>query len=174
MNSPLSYFRSVSVPKDLLDTFQQLESLLQNEHGVDGRHPLATSSEDGFMSARDKAKLDKLLSTTTLTSKDSTTVIISGGGGGGGGGGGSVPFTYVKSGIIFNALNSGTELDLDKTFPGVFDPQGDYAITFRCVDPTITPNPNINLTLIKSANKIIFKPDYDGAKIEWSIMEVKS
>ena len=162
----MNYFHSLD--KASLESFaSSLEDILQQEHGVDGRHQLATESSDGFMTASDKKKLNKLLGTSELTSKDSTVIVFPGGGG-------SPTVVYTKAGVIFNALNAGTELDLEKTFSGTFDPKGDYAITFRCVDPTTVPEANVNLTLIKSANKIIFKPDYDGAKIEWKITEIVS
>lgn len=56
----LSYFSSVEVPKELEDIFRSLEDILQVQHGTDGRHPLATPAQDGFLTADDKRKIDKL------------------------------------------------------------------------------------------------------------------
>ena len=56
METNLKYFQSVS--KDNLG--EGIENVLQQEHGRDGQHPRATQSNDGFMTAEDKRKLDLL------------------------------------------------------------------------------------------------------------------
>ena len=54
----LGYFTSVSVPDELEPTFKQVEDLLQQEHNPDGRHPIASDANAGFMSADMVKKLE--------------------------------------------------------------------------------------------------------------------
>jgi hypothetical protein len=56
----LRYFNTVEVPEELVETFRNLEDILQTQHGIDGRHPLVSPSEDGFMTAEDKQRLEAL------------------------------------------------------------------------------------------------------------------
>ena len=77
-NKRLGYFTSVEVPKELIDAFKSLEDILQSQHGVDGKHPVVNNSQDGFMTANDKRKLDELISGTvnlTTTSGGSSSTI---------------------------------------------------------------------------------------------------
>ncbi len=58
----LKYFTSVRLPdtKDTHDTFADIEDLLQQEHGVDGKHPTASESQSGFISPVDMQKLNQM------------------------------------------------------------------------------------------------------------------
>jgi len=75
----LRYFRSVEIPDELEDVFKALEDILQQEHGIDGAHRIASASQAGMMSAEDKIKLDKLSSGTV--SEESSTIIVNNTGG---------------------------------------------------------------------------------------------
>lgn len=57
----LKYFQSVNVEDTKThEAMSQLETILQSEHGIDGKHPLASGGQHGFMSAEDKQKLDAI------------------------------------------------------------------------------------------------------------------
>lgn len=62
MNKRMRYFTSVNLPDDqnTHQTFSDIEDLLQQEHGVDGRHPTATESQSGFISPTDMQKLNRI------------------------------------------------------------------------------------------------------------------
>lgn len=62
MNKKMKYFTSVNLPdnKDTHQTFSDIEDLLQQEHGIDGRHPVATESQAGFISHIDIQKLNRI------------------------------------------------------------------------------------------------------------------
>lgn len=56
----LKYFTSISVPEGFYDSFAGFETVLQQEHRVDGTHERVTSSQDGYMTAEDKQKLEQV------------------------------------------------------------------------------------------------------------------
>ena len=56
----LRSFTSVQVPDELFEAFSALEDLLQQEHDSGGQHQRASSSQDGFMSAEDKRRLEEM------------------------------------------------------------------------------------------------------------------
>ena len=58
----LGFFTSVRVPKGngIREPFEDLEDLLQQEHGSDGKHPLATEAQSGFISPELVRKINLL------------------------------------------------------------------------------------------------------------------
>jgi hypothetical protein len=62
MKNRLGFLTSVRLPDDpkIHDTFRDLEDLLQQEHGSDGKHPVASESQAGFISAEDLQKLNRM------------------------------------------------------------------------------------------------------------------
>lgn len=73
----MPYFSSMK-SSTLEELHKTLEEILQQEHGVDGRHQTVTISQDGFMTAADKKKLDNLSAPAVVP-----TTVPSGSGGGG-------------------------------------------------------------------------------------------
>lgn len=54
----LKYLSSIDVPDEIRVPFQQLEDIIQVEHGSDGKHPLATESQAGFATPDQVRKLN--------------------------------------------------------------------------------------------------------------------
>ena len=94
----MSYFSSMK-SSTLEELAKSLEDILQQEHGVDGRHQTVTPSQDGFMTAADKKKLDGLSAPTSAPIATPST---------GGGGGTTTPATLESlSDVLVSALASG-------------------------------------------------------------------
>ncbi len=56
----LKYFTSVAID-DPKEAMKGLEDVLQQEHGTDGKHPIASLANAGFISANDYKKLQNVL-----------------------------------------------------------------------------------------------------------------
>jgi hypothetical protein len=115
MSTKLKYFNSVKVPENLLEVFQALEDILQQEHGVDGGHRLASTTQAGMISADDKKKLDSLSVNTT----SQTITVVSGTGTGGvttgeGGTGGTIFNPQFK---VATGVNNSTGVTFTFTTP---------------------------------------------------------
>lgn len=56
----LNFFKSVPVTKDTKEVMEALEQVLQQEHGNDGKHRIASKSQSGFASTDHIQKIEEM------------------------------------------------------------------------------------------------------------------